>query len=253
MYETINLVKNSTGVAILTLSRPEKHNALSEKMMHEITNAIKIIGADETVRAVVLQATGKSFCAGADLNWMREQAELDRAGKIEGATVLATMLAELNKLPKPLIGRVEGNAFGGGIGMMAVCDVVFALHNLKFALTETKLGLIPATISPFVLGKVPQAFSRQIFFSSKVFGTAFAQQAGLVSVSCSSDEMDRLIDDEINVILKTAPQAVAKAKRLLLDLQSGDETERITTTINALADCWESDEAQTLIAKFLEG
>ncbi len=253
MYETINVAKNANGYATLTLSRPEKHNALNEQMMHEITDAIKSLGTDETVRAVVLQANGKSFCAGADLNWMCEQAGLDRAGKISGATVLAMMLAELNKLPKPLIGRVEGNAFGGGIGMMAVCDVVFALPSLKFALTETKLGLIPATISPFVLGKVPQAFSRQIFFSAKTFDTNFAHQAGLVSKVCMRDEMDVLIEAEITAILKTAPNAVAKAKSLLLDLQSGDEAERIETTINALADCWESDEAQTLIAQFLKG
>ncbi len=163
------------------------------------------------------------------------------------------MLAELNKLPKPLIGRIEGNAFGGGIGMMAVCDIALAVPDLKFALTETKLGLIPATISPFVLGKVPQAFSRQIFFTAKTFDTVFAQSAGLVSSILFAKDMDEAIDKEIKVIMKTAPNAVAKAKALLLDLQSGDEAERITTTINALADCWESDEAQNLIAQFLEG
>jgi len=253
MYETIKITKDGVGVATLTLSRPEKHNALSEAMMHEIRDAVKQLGTDDAIRAVILQADGKSFCAGGDLNWMRDQAGLDRAGKIAGATVLAKMLAELNKLPKPLIGRVEGNAFGGGIGMMAVCDVVFALPDLKFALTETKLGLIPATISPFVLDKMPQAFSRQVFFSAKTFDTAFVQQAGLVSTICAADDMDAAIAAEIKAIMKTAPQAVAKAKALLLDLQSGDEAERIAFTINALADCWESDEAQTLITQFLEG
>ncbi len=252
-YETITVVKDTRGIATLTLARPEKHNALSAQMMIEITEAITSLAADDSVRAAILCANGKSFCAGADLNWMREQANLDRKGKIAGATVLANMLSCLNQFPKPLIGRVEGNAFGGGIGMMAVCDVVFALPDLKFALTETKLGLIPATISPFVLSKVPQSFSRQIFFSAKIFDSDFAQRAGLVSTICVAAEMDALIESEIKAILKTAPNAVAKAKALLHDLQSEGEAEKITSTINALADCWESDEAQKLIEQFLEG
>ena len=126
-YSTINVVTDARGIATLTLARPEKHNAMNHEMMIEITDAAKALGADETVRAVVLAALGKSFCAGGDLNWMRAQAEQDRAGKIAEARVLANMLATLNALPKPLIGRVEGNAFGGGIGMMAVCDIFDAL------------------------------------------------------------------------------------------------------------------------------
>ena len=251
-YSTINVVTDARGIATLTLARPEKHNAMNHEMMIEITDAAKALGADETVRAVVLAALGKSFCAGGDLNWMRAQAEQDRAGKIAEARVLANMLATLNALPKPLIGRVEGNAFGGGIGMMAVCDIVVAVDGLRFALTETKLGLIPATIGPFVLRRMSETYARQVFFTAKSFSTELALRSGLVSSVCAVDEMDAAIEAEIKPILQTAPGAVAEAKALLQQMQGRDVENDIELTVNALADRWETDEAQLRIAAFFK-
>jgi len=186
------------------------------------------------------------------LNWMRAQAEQDRAGKIAEARVLANMLATLNALPKPLIGRVEGNAFGGGIGMMAVCDILVAVDGLRFALTETKLGLIPATIGPFVLRRMSETYARQVFFTAKSFNTELAVRAGLVSSVCAADEMDAAIETEIKPILQTAPGAVAEAKRLLQQMQGRDVENDIELTVNALADRWETDEAQLRIAAFFK-
>lgn len=251
-YETIEVTEDHQGIATLTLARPEKHNALNAKMMMELTQATKDLGTRETVRAVVLAAKGKSFCAGADLNWMRTQTKKDRAGKKADAEILADMLMCLNTLPKPLIGRIEGNAYGGGIGLMAVCDTVIAVDGLTFALTETRLGLIPATIGPFVLRRLSETYARQVFFTSKSFSTDWAHQAGLVSKICKPKETNAAIEEEIAPILKAAPNAVAAAKNLLQDLQSCKRGKEKELTINALAECWETPEAQHRIKAFLE-
>ncbi len=251
-YNTIQLTTDVRGIATLTLARPEKHNAMNSQMMAEITAATQALATDDKVRAVILAAQGKSFCAGADLNWMRAQAAQDRAEKITEARLLANMLAGLNALPKPLIGRVEGNAYGGGIGMMAVCDIVVAVKATRFALTETKLGLIPATIGPFVLRRLSETYARQVFFTAKPFDTDLALRAGLVSSVCAADEMDAAIEAEIKPILQTAPGAVAQAKQLLQQMQGRDVENDIDLTINALADRWETTEAQQRIAAFFK-
>lgn len=251
-YNTIQLTIDARGIATLTLARPEKHNAMNSQMMAEITAATQALAADDKVRAVILAAQGKSFCAGADLNWMRAQAAQDRAGKITEARLLANMLVGLNALPKPLIGRVEGNAYGGGIGMMAVCDIVVAVKATRFALTETKLGLIPATIGPFVLRRLSETYARQVFFTAKSFDTDLALRAGLVSSVCAADEIDAAIEAEIKPILQTAPGAVAQAKQLLQQMQGRDVENDINLTINALADRWETTEAQQRIAAFFK-
>lgn len=251
-YNTIDLSQDARGIATLTLARPKKHNAMNAEMMAEITDATINLAGDDTVRAVILAGQGKSFCAGADLNWMRAQADQDRAGKIAEARVLANMLAALNALPKPLIGRIEGNAYGGGIGMMAVCDIVVALEGLRFALTETKLGLIPATIGPFVLRRMSETYARQVFFTAKPFSTDLALRSGLVSTVCAEVEMDAAIEAEIASILATAPGAVAAAKHLLNQMQGRSVEDDIELTVNALADRWETDEAGQRIAAFLK-
>lgn len=250
--KTIKITTDTRGIATLTLARPEKHNALSMEMMLEITAAAQRLGADKTVRAVILAAEGKSFCAGADLNWMREQVDKTREEKMAGGRVLADMLAALNDIPKPLIGRVEGNAYGGGIGMMAVCDIVIATPNLRFALTETKLGLIPATIGPFVVRRLGEAFSRQVFFTGKAFDTDFAERASLISTICTAAEMDAAIEAEISPVLQAAPDALAAAKTLCMELAGPITDTEIDLTVEALADCWENSEAQERIATFFE-
>jgi methylglutaconyl-CoA hydratase len=249
--ETIQIETDARGIATVTLARPEKHNAISAQMMTEITDTCATINANESIRAVILRAQGKSFCAGGDLDWMREQFAADRAGKIEQATVLSNMLNALDTLNKPLIGIVEGNAFGGGLGLMAVCDIVIAKPNLKFAFTETKLGLIPATIGPFVLRRMGETYARQVFITAKTFNTAFAQTCGLVSIT--TDDTNAALEIEINAILATQPNAASMAKALLQTLRATDTKNEITTSINALADCWQGDEAQQQISVFLKG
>ena len=146
MFETIEITTDTRGVATLTLNRAEKHNAMSAQMLADLTQAAADLAADDAVRVVVLTGAGKSFCAGGDLGWMRDQAEMDPETRSKEAGKLATMLGALNSLPKPLIGKVQGNAFGGGVGMASVCDVAIGVDSLKMGFTETRLGIIPATI-----------------------------------------------------------------------------------------------------------
>ncbi len=147
-FETIRIATDTRGVARLTLAQPQKHNALSARMIGELTDAANALSDDRSVRVVILEAEGRSFCAGGDLGWMREQFDADRPARITEATRLAMMFKALNEIAKPVIGRLHGNAFGGGVGLMSICDAAVAAADAKFGLTETRLGLIPATISP---------------------------------------------------------------------------------------------------------
>lgn len=249
-HETIRVETDADGIATVTLNRPDKHHAMNAGMIAELTDAAARLGADAGVRAVVLAATGPSFCAGGDLEWMRAQQAADRAGKIAEASRLSAMLAALDALLKPLIARVQGNVYGGGLGLVAVSDIAIAAEGVRLALTETKLGLIPATIGPFVVGRMGQGFARQVFFSGMAFGTDFALRAGLLHEACPADQLDARLRRQTDAILKTAPGAVAAAKALCQRLGRGAEDE-IATSIAGLADCWESDEAQARIRAFL--
>jgi len=249
-YETIGQTIDARGIACVTLRRPDKHNAMNAQMIGELSNAARELSGDDAVRAVVLAGEGRSFCAGGDLGWMRDQAEKDRAGKMQEAGALAKMLGLWNTLPKPLIGQVHGAAYGGGIGLIAVCDVVIAEENTRFALTETRLGLIPATIGPFVVRRMGEAFARQVFFTAKPFDAAFLMRAGLVARSCAAVDLDGAVEEEIKAILACAPGAVAAAKTLCRELAGTDPADAADYSANALADCWETDETQEGIAAF---
>lgn len=247
-YKTISVSIDTRGIAVLMLDRQDKHNAMNALMLKELTEATVTLADDDKVRAVILSAAGETFCAGGDLSWMREQIDKDRGEKMKDARILANMLLVLNNLPKPLIGRVQGNAYGGGVGLMAVCDLVIAKPDVRFGLTETKLGLIPATIGPFIVRRMGEGFARQIFFTSKSFGTDLALRSGLVS--SVTDDLDLAIEAEVKTILKAAPSALARAKKLCLKLGGGVSQTNIDETIEALADCWESDETKIGISAF---
>ncbi|MFP4328457.1 MAG: crotonase/enoyl-CoA hydratase family protein [Paracoccaceae bacterium] len=250
--QTIRIERDARGVATLWLARAEKHNALSADMIAELTEAAGALGADEAVRVVVLAAEGRSFCAGGDLDWMRAQFEADPATRRAEAAKLAHMLQALNALPKPLIGRVQGNAFGGGIGMMAVCDTVVAAEEASFALTETRLGLIPATIGPYVVARMGEARARRVFMSGRRFAAAEAVALGLVAETCAPEVLDAAVEGQVAPYLDCAPGAVARAKALLRALGPRIDDAVIAQTIDALAECWAEGEAHEGIAAFFE-
>lgn len=248
--ETIRVEQDGRGIATVTLARPDKHNAMNARMIAELNEVAHGLGEDESVRAVVLAAEGKSFCAGGDLGWMQEQAAKDRAGKMAGARALAAMLGAWNALPKPVIARVQGPAYGGGLGLVSVADIAIAVEGVKFALTETRLGLIPATIGPFVMGKLGAAFGRQVFFNGRPFEADFALRSGLVARIVPADELDAAAQAEAAAFLECAPGAVADAKALARKLVGPDPAGSSEMTANALADRWETAEAQAGIAAF---
>lgn len=250
MFETIDLTVDGRGVAHLTLNRPEKHNAMSAQMIDELTTAAAQLDADDAVRVVVLTGSGKSFCAGGDLGWMRDQMNASAETRAAGARALAGMLGALDALSKPLIGRVQGNAFGGGVGMACVCDKVFAIEGARFGLTETKLGLIPATIGPYVVARMGVGAARQVFMSARLFDAAQAQRLGIVSEVTA--DLDAAVAAEVDAYLACAPGAVADAKALARSLGGAPSQDVVDHSIAALIDRWEKPETADGIAAFFD-
>lgn len=247
----ITLTTDDRGIATLTLNRPDKHNAMSAEMIDALHSAADTLAKDNS-RAVILTGAGESFCAGGDLDWMRTQFEADRAGRMAEARRLADMLGTLNTLPKPLIGKVQGQAFGGGVGLMAVCDVCIVSDAARFGLTETRLGLIPATISPYVLARMGEGKARQVFMSARRFTAEEAVTLNLAARAVPPTDLDRAVEREVAPYLAAAPGAVARAKKLARALGPAITPEVIDATVEALADTWESDEAQEGISAFFE-
>lgn len=252
MFNTISLVTDIRGVATLTLYRAEKHNAMSGEMIGELTAVARQINADDAIRVVVLTGAGKSFCAGGDLGWMRAQMAADSATRFVEARKLAEMLQALNTLTKPMIGAVQGNAFGGGVGMISVCDVAIGVDHLKMGLTETKLGIIPATIGPYVLARMGEAKARRVFMSARLFGADEAVELGLLARAVPADQLAESVEAEVVPYLNCAPGAVAAAKRLARDLGPKIDDSVIDHTIKALVDRWQTEEAEEGIGAFFD-
>ena len=250
-FETLAVTPDARGVTQVALNAPQTHNALSARMISELTDLAQTLGQDPTVRAVVLSGRGLVFCAGADLGWMQEQIAADRPTRMREARRLAEMLQALNEMPHPLIGRIHGGAYGGGIGLACICDTVIATTTTRFGLTETRLGLIPATISPYVLARIGEGRARQIFLSSRIFDAAEAAHLGLIARAVPEADLDSAVEAEVLPYLSVAPGAVGRAKALARALGPRIDAEVIDTTIRHLADAWESPEAAHGIAAFL--
>ncbi|WP_417790627.1 crotonase/enoyl-CoA hydratase family protein [Terasakiella pusilla] len=250
-YDTLDIKIDERSVAYVTLNLPESRNALSAQMIAELTHMAEHLGARDDIRAIVLAGAGKVFCAGGDLKWMQQQINADRPTRMKEARKLAEMLNALNEMPTPLIGRVHGGAFGGGVGMCCVCDVIIADDSTKFGLTETKLGLIPATISPYVLARMGEGNARRVFMSARIFGADEAQELGIVSKAVAADQLDKAVEAEVAPYLSVAPVAVGRSKALARLLGPKIDEAVIDQTIAMLADTWEGEEAAHGIDAFL--
>jgi len=246
----IDLKIDGRGVATLTLQRPEKHNALSRAVIDALQQATETIAANTDIRVVVLGAAGTSFCAGGDLGWMQEQMAGDDAMKRGAAQALADVLGALNTLPQPLIGRVQGNAFGGGVGLACVCDIVIAADHAKFGLTETKLGLVPATIGPYVLARMGEAHARRVLMSSRIFNAQEAISLGVVAQAVPAADLDAAVTVEVDAFLQCAPGAVAAAKAYARSLGPVIDESTIQRSIDALITQWSGNEAEEGISAF---
>lgn len=251
-WQTVSLEVDGRGVGLLVLDRPEKHNAMNGRMISELRQAVAAIREDSRIRVVVLTGAGKSFCAGADLRWMEAQAAGDRQGRIAEARSLATMLGDLNELDKPLIARINGNAFGGALGLISVADIVVASDRARFGFTEVRLGLIPATIGPYVVARMGEGRARRVFFSGRLFGAGEAGELGLVGRVATPAGLDEAVEEEVVPFLSAAPGAVSRAKALVRELSPYPGRAATETTIARLADTWETAEATEGIRAFFD-
>jgi methylglutaconyl-CoA hydratase len=245
-YTTLDIRIDDRRVAYVALNRPEKRNALSAEMIAELTHLARHLEA----RVMVLSGAGVVFCAGGDLAWMRAQIEADRQTRMAEARKLAQMLRALNEMPMPVIGRLHGAAMGGGVGLACICDVALASDETTFGLTETRLGLIPATISPYVIARMGEGRARQVFMSGAVFDATKAERLGIVSAVLAPADLDAAVEAEIAPYLRAGPKAVAASKALAQRLGPQIDEATISYTIEQLANAWEGDEARDGIEAF---
>lgn len=216
-YDTLDIQINHR-VAVVWLTRETVRNAFNEASIAELTQAFTALGADESVRAIVLAGRGPAFCAGADLGWMKRMAGFSHEENRADAMRLATMLRTINECPKPVIARVHGDAYAGGIGLIAVCDIAVAAIGAGFCLSETRLGLIPATIGPYVLQAIGARAARRYFLSAEKFDASEAFRLGLVHDLAPVEQIDEKINEMLGTLMQTSPGAVAQAKRLVREL-----------------------------------
>lgn len=250
-YRTIRLEKDDKGVARLTLARPEKHNALNAEMIDELHHAAEALALDKAVRVVVLTGEGRSFCAGGDLEWFRQSAEADPRTREREGERLARMLYRLATLPKPLIGRINGQAFGGGVGMISVCDITVGDASARFGLTEVRLGLVPATISPYVVRRIGAANARKVMLSGALFDALRADEIGLLDEIVATEDLDGRVNQIVADHLEAAPNAVAVTKELISWVAEHSLEEALPHTARILAKAWESEEGRIGIEAFL--
>ena len=246
-------LEKSDGIARITLDRPELRNAFDDTLIAALTKAFSEVGGDAAVRVVVLAGTGPAFCAGADLNWMKRMAAYGYDENLADARALAGMLSSLDRLPKPTIARVHGPVFAGGTGLVAACDMAIGTPEAKFCLSEAKLGLSPATISPYVIRAMGEHEARRYFLTAEVFDAAEALRIGMLSAVVPAAELDSTIDGLSKHLLAGGPQAHAKIKDLIRAV-SGRPVESALTedTAKRIAEIRVSPEGREGIASFLE-
>ena len=249
----LTLQTDARGVATLTLNRPEKHNAFDDRMITDLLQALDNIGKDKSVRVLVLRAAGKSFCAGADLDWMRRMADYDFAQNLADARRLAQLMYRLNRLHKPVIARVQGASYGGGVGLIACCDIAIASDNAIFSLSEVRLGLIPSVISPYLIAAIGSRAARRYFLSGERFDAARALQLSLVHEVVEPESLDARLEQCIDALLNSGPIAQAAAKDLIAQVQGRAIDESlIEETARRIAEVRASDEAREGLTAFLE-
>ncbi len=245
-------VSTSEGIARVTLARPEVRNAFNADVIRELTEVFTRLHSDGAVRAVVLAGDGKSFCGGADINWMRGALDLGLDGNVADARAMSDMFRAIDRCAKPVIGRVHGAALGGGAGLTAVCDIAIASDETIFGFTEVKLGIVPAVISPFVLAKIGQSHARALFLTGERFGAARAAHIGLVHEVVTIDALDDAIERVLGEVRTAGPLAAAAAKELIVAVSESTYAQSRDLTANAIAKRRVSDEGQEGLRAFLE-
>lgn len=241
-------------IAIVTLNRPDKHNAFDDALIADLTQHLKALDQLPDVRVVVMSANGKSFSAGADLNWMERVAAYSEAENTRDAMALGELMHTLHSLSKPTIARVQGAAYGGGVGLIACCDIAVGTHDAAFALSEVRLGLIPAVISPYVIAAIGERAAHRYFLTGERFDAGEGYRLGLLSELCNSDDdMDLKIEEIIAAIFAAGPTAIGEAKQLIKAVANQPlSTELIGDTAARIARVRVSAEGQEGLRAFLD-
>ncbi|MEZ5529641.1 MAG: enoyl-CoA hydratase/isomerase family protein [Porticoccaceae bacterium] len=241
------------GVATVTLVRPERHNAFDDIVIAELSAAFQDVARDERARVMVLAATGKHFSAGADLAWMRRMGNASYDANLADAEALANMLRTLNELPKPTIARVQGSAWGGALGLICCCDLAVAAGSATFRFTEVRLGLVPATISPYVIAAIGPRAARRYFLSAEPIEAETARNLGLLSAAVDESQLDHVVENWIDSLLRNGPQAMAEAKQLIASIAGKTiDDQLVWHTSETIARMRVSQEGQEGLSAFLE-
>ena len=245
---------DARGVAHVALNRPEKHNAFDGATIAELRALFGKLARDRKARVVVIESAGPTFCAGADLDWMKKMAALDAQANFGDARALADMLAALDTLPQPTIARVQGAAYGGGVGLIACCDIAIGVTEARFALTEVRFGLVPATISPFVVAAIGPRRARRYMLTAEPMSAAAALDAGLLHEVCDAAKLDEAVAAQIDTLLKGGPEALRECKELIREVRAAvvANDEIRASTAHRLARLRLSDEAREGTSAFLE-
>ena len=250
---TFVLERRADGVVRLTLSRPAIHNAFDDRQIAELTAAFADLAGDDTVRAIVLTGAGRSFSAGADLNWMRRTTTYGEAENLRDANALAALMKALYQLPQPTVARVNGAALGGGTGLVACCDVVVAGEDALFGTTEVRLGIMPAVIGPYVIAAIGVRQARRLMLTGERITAHEAARIGLVHEVVAGDLLDAAVERVVSHLLKGGPRAIAAAKRLVHDLAGRPiDQELIDNTARRIAALRATPEAREGLSAFLE-
>jgi len=243
---------DSRGVATVQLNRPAKHNAFDDAVITELDAIFASLATNKDLRAVVLASSGKSFSAGADLAWMQRMASYTHEQNLHDARALAEMLRKLNNLPQPTIARVQGAAYGGAVGLVSCCDLAIGTGRARFCLSEVKIGLIPATISPYVIAAIGQRAARRYAMTAEIFEADTACALGLLSEVVEEQELDAAVNAQLDRFLQNGPGAVRAAKRLVLEIADSEtNAELIEDTCRRIADIRVSSEGQDGLQAFL--
>ena len=245
-------VSTERNVARVTLNRPDVRNAFNAEVIAELRDTFTALSNDNHVRAVILAGEGKSFCGGADINWMRGALDLDYDDNIGDAETMSNMFRAIDACSKPVIGRIHGAALGGGAGLAAVCDIAIASDDTIFGFTEVKLGIIPAVISPFVLAKIGPSHARALFFTGERFGPERALHIGLIHEHVAADKLDASVERVVGEIRTAGPHAIAAAKALIRHVLEEPYEDTLYSTATAIAKQRTSEEGQEGLRAFLE-
>jgi methylglutaconyl-CoA hydratase len=245
-------IEVTAQVARITLTRSEMRNAFNDEVIHEITQAFTQLGTRDDVRAIVLLAEGPAFCAGADLNWMRRMADYSREENLADAAKLAEMLRVIYECPKPTVARVQGDVVAGGMGLVACCDMAVSVDSAGYCLSEVKLGLIPATISPYVIRAMGARAAHRYFLTAERFSATEALRIGFVHEVVAADRIDAKVDEIVQALVKNSPNAVKVCKKLVRDVANEEISQPlIAKTVEGIADIRSSAEGREGVSAFL--